>query len=252
MLFKSNFVALVGGGPKPRFPPNQVMIWDDNERCVRGEIAFKSPVRSVRLGMNRIAVALHQKVLLYDIDSLRLLQTIETAPNPKGLLALSPSEDGAVVASPGLQPGQVRIQHLNTNVLTFIHEDSLSALALSHNGKYVATASQKGTLIRVFSTTDGNKVSELQRGSDPATAFFIALLLVCPRQQPAGVVMLQGWKWMVYLNGWQQAVMNVFYMCSIGLVNQGLVAMQKRRLTRRWKEAEVAVQLECRIQTSYA
>ena len=172
-------MALVGGGPIPRFPPNKVMIWEDQQQRPIGELGFKTPVRSVRLKTDRVAVALEQKVYLYNMVDLRQLHETETAPNPEGLLALSPSENTTVLACPGLSVGQVRIDLLDTKRSTFIqaHDNPLSALALSHNGKYVATASEKGTLIRVFSTLDGKKIRELRRGSDPAKIYSIAFSL---------------------------------------------------------------------------
>jgi hypothetical protein len=49
MLYRSNIIALVGGGDSPKYPPNKVMLWDDSMmRCI-GELNFKSDVRSVRL-----------------------------------------------------------------------------------------------------------------------------------------------------------------------------------------------------------
>ncbi len=176
MLFSSNLMAVVGGGPLPKFPPNKVLIWDDHQKRAIGELAFKTPVRAVKLRNNRIAVALEQKIYLYDIEDLQLLNCVETTPNPEGFLALSPSEDAAVLACPGLHVGEVRVERLDDKKIKTIKActSSLAALTLSTCGKYVATASEKGTLIRVFSTIDGVKVREFRRGSDPARIYSLA------------------------------------------------------------------------------
>lgn len=49
MLFKSNIIALVGGGPKPAFPPTQFVLWDDHQKKSIGSIDFKSNIKAVRL-----------------------------------------------------------------------------------------------------------------------------------------------------------------------------------------------------------
>lgn len=51
MLYKSNLMALVGGGPNPKFPKNKVIIWDDYESKVVGEVTFnpETKVKAVRL-----------------------------------------------------------------------------------------------------------------------------------------------------------------------------------------------------------
>ena len=55
------------------------------------------------------------------------------------------------------------------------HTGALRAMDLSPNGQMLATASEHGTLIRVFSTSNCTKVAELRRGVDPAFIFSIAI-----------------------------------------------------------------------------
>jgi hypothetical protein len=143
MVFRWNILALVGGGPAPKWPREKVMIWDDKERRPIGELAFRTSVRAVRLRKDRIAVALEHRVLLYDMEELRVVHEAETAPNPGGLLALSPAAGSAVLACPGLHAGQVRVELLDTRRTRFVdaHSSGLAALALCASGRLLATAS---------------------------------------------------------------------------------------------------------------
>ncbi|KAI8470914.1 MAG: WD40-repeat-containing domain protein [Monoraphidium minutum] len=183
MLFRCNILAIVGGGDAPQYPPNKapVMIWDDHQGKCIGELSFKTQVRAVRLRRDRIVVALEHKVLVYNFADLKLLHQIETLANSRGLVALSPSADAAVLACPGLHTGQVRVELYDRKQTRFIsaHNTALAALALSPDGKRLATASDKGTLVRVWNTADGSKLQELRRGSQPATIHSIALSRYC-------------------------------------------------------------------------
>jgi WD40 repeat protein len=176
MLFRCNILAIVGGGKNPRYPPNKVMIWDDHQsRCI-GELAFRSEVRAVRLRRDRIVVVLEHKIYVYNFADLKLLHQIETIANPKGLCALSPASNSTVLACPGLHRGQVRVELYDQKKTRFIaaHESTLACFALTLDGTKLATASSKGTLVRLFSTVDGTKLQELRRGADRAEIFSLA------------------------------------------------------------------------------
>ena len=55
---------------------------------------------------------------------------------------------------------QVRVELYDVRRTKFIaaHTGALAALALSLDGKLLATASVRGTLVRIHSTTDGSKL----------------------------------------------------------------------------------------------
>jgi WD40 repeat protein len=53
------------------------------------------------------------------------------------------------------------------------HQGELGCIAINQSGTLVATASDKGTLIRVWDTVKKVILNELRRGSDPATVYCI-------------------------------------------------------------------------------
>ncbi|KAI4319413.1 hypothetical protein MLD38_033012 [Melastoma candidum] len=176
MLFRCNILALVGGGPRSNFPANKLMIWDDHQsRCI-GELAFRSDVRSVRLRRDRIVVVLEQKIFVYNLADLKLLHQIETISNAKGLCEVSQGAGTMVLVCPGLQKGQVRVEHYASKRTKFVmaHDSRIACFALSSDGRFLATASSKGTLVRVFNAVDGSLLQEVRRGADRAEIFSLA------------------------------------------------------------------------------
>jgi len=54
------------------------------------------------------------------------------------------------------------------------HETALSTLSVPPSGKFIATTSARGTLVRVWDTVTGNRLRELRRGSDQAEIYGVA------------------------------------------------------------------------------
>ena len=123
---------------------------------------------------------------MYRFSDLKLLDQINTLSNPKGLVALCPDAASTVLACPGISRGHVRVELYNIRKSTIIpaHETDLACLALSQDGRRLATASDRGTLVRVFDTHSAAMLHELRRGADRAEIYSIAFdrsanLLAC-------------------------------------------------------------------------
>jgi WD40 repeat protein len=163
MLFRCNILALVGGGSNVQYPSNKVMIWDDHKsRCI-GEFAFRSEVRAVKLGKDNIVIVLETKIYVYQLSDLKMLHQIDTLPNPRGLCCLSHHSNTSVLACPGLRQGHVRVEHFGLNLTKMIsaHDSHIACMTLTLDGLLLATASMKGTLIRIFNTMDGSLLQEV-------------------------------------------------------------------------------------------
>ena len=82
-----------------------------------------------------------------------------------------------VSASHSTSPGDVILfDALSLSVINIIqaHKAPLACLTLNSTGTLLATASDKGTVIRVFSVPNGDKVAQFRRGTYGARIFSIA------------------------------------------------------------------------------
>jgi WD repeat-containing protein 45 len=190
MVGSTNYLALVGGGRQPKFPQNKVcpedfdwiwlgadifkvQIWNDSKQLVSTSLEFNTPIQRVRISTTHLIVVLLNKVGIYKMKVPPLkIADYETVNNPFGLCSLGRN----IVAFPGINAGQVRLFDLTTGNISIInaHNSPLRALALNREEDLVATASEQGTLIRLWSFPSRTKITEFRRGVDPATVFSLA------------------------------------------------------------------------------
>lgn len=190
MLFSTSLVALI-------LSPRRLQIMNTKRQSVICELTFPTTVLAVRLNRKRLVIVLEDQIYLYDIQTMKLLYTIETSPNPNAICALSPSSENCYLAYPLPQkapptsfstpshapPGNTHISPTNGEVLIFdaqkleainvveAHRSPLSCIAMNSDGTLLATASDKGTIIRVFSVPDARKLYQFRRGSMPSRIY---------------------------------------------------------------------------------
>lgn len=176
MLYRCNLLAFVGGGRNPRYPTYKVMIWNDHENKTIGELKFRTEVKAVRLRRDRIIAVLESKVFVYRFKDLKLLDQITTILNPRGLVSLCPEAKNNVLAVPGLAKGSIRIELYDIGKATLIkaHDTELAQFSLNYDGSRIASASEKGTLIRIWNCHTGEPLRELRRGVDRADIYCIS------------------------------------------------------------------------------
>lgn len=167
LLFKSNIIALVGGGDEPKYPKTKLVLWDDFRSTCLAEIDFSNEIKMVKMRRDVILVVLAGESYLYNFGELELIDTWETFDNNTGVCALTTGAE-LVVAVPGNVLGTVIVNNKTTGVEHIVpaHTNKISAIALSADGKRMATTSTRGTLIRVWDTDTGEKVKEFRRGLD--------------------------------------------------------------------------------------
>ncbi|KAK9739816.1 WD domain, G-beta repeat [Popillia japonica] len=184
MLYRTNILAVVSGGSRPKFSDNTLLLYDDAAKKFVLELTFPSSVRAVRLRRDKLIVALLTQIHVFSFPSpTQRLFSLETKENPKGICEVSPltSAERQILVFPGHKLGSIEIVDLfNTEIgvssspVTIpAHRNEIGCIALNQQGTRIATASNKGTLIRVWDSVTKARLVELRRGSDPATVYCI-------------------------------------------------------------------------------
>jgi len=171
MLYKSNVMALLGGGKSPKYNPNKIVLWDDSQTKVITEIRLNNDVVNINLKKEKVFVVCENKIHVLKFVSLQNLFTLETCSNGKGIIAVSADAKIDIIAYPDREKGSVKIVNTDSNSQVTIkaHNSNIAFLSLNSDGTLLATASEKGTLIRIFRTASaGDFLQEVRRGKEVA------------------------------------------------------------------------------------
>uniref|UniRef100_A0A673HSZ1 WD repeat domain phosphoinositide-interacting protein 2 n=1 Tax=Sinocyclocheilus rhinocerous TaxID=307959 RepID=A0A673HSZ1_9TELE len=132
-LFSSSLVAIVS-----LKAPRKLKVCHFKKGTEICNYSYSNTILAVKLNRQRLIVCLEESLYIHNIRDMKVLHTIrETPPNPSGLCALSISNDNCYLAYPGSATiGEVQVF------------DTVNL----------------GTVIRVFSIPEGQKLFEFRRG----------------------------------------------------------------------------------------
>ncbi len=104
------------------------------------------------------------------MNTLKPIASINTIENEYGVGAISHDPDLFVLATLDMSVGHVRVENFYTNEIKkgHIHDNKIVMLEVNFSGNLAASASELGTVIRVFETRTLNILHELRRGTSVA------------------------------------------------------------------------------------
>eukprot|EP01116_Phalansterium_solitarium_P024538 TRINITY_DN9013_c0_g3_i2.p1 TRINITY_DN9013_c0_g3~~TRINITY_DN9013_c0_g3_i2.p1 ORF type:complete len:358 (+),score=128.19 TRINITY_DN9013_c0_g3_i2:216-1289(+) len=180
MLFCSSLVALVGAGDQDSrvLSPRKLHMVNTKNKTTICELNFVTPVLAVKLNRKRMVVVMETKIHIYDIGTIKILHTIDTPPNPKGLVAFAPSDENCYLCYPAsAERGEIALFDalmLQPLGVLHAHKTPVAKLSINQAGTLLASASNKGTVVRVFQLPDDTIRYQFRRGSYPANVHSIA------------------------------------------------------------------------------
>ena len=127
-----------------------------------------------------IAIKVDNVTMEYKITKEKI-DTIKTCQNKNGIFGISLDPKTNIIAYPSVDVGKIIIKNYdekkNNNYCTIeinAHQTEIIALAMNNDGSLVASASEKGTIIKIFKTKDSALIQELRRGTSAATIYSLA------------------------------------------------------------------------------
>ncbi|BHF81765.1 WD repeat domain phosphoinositide-interacting protein 2 [Sparganum proliferum] len=163
-LFTSSLVTLVSLNNM-----RKLLVFHYRRKTLICEYQYSHTIVAVKMNRQRLVVCVEDDIFIHNIRDMEMLHKVEeTPPNRSGVIALSSNPAKCYLAYPGShRVGTVFIfDALNfTNVTSIAaHDGLLAALAFNSAATMLATASERGTVVRVFSIPQGDRLMEFRRG----------------------------------------------------------------------------------------
>lgn len=126
--------------------------------------------------MIRIVVVCDTKIYIYNLHNFQQIDILDTFENVNGIVSIAYDPKINIIAYPDKASGYVKLKNYekNLSILINAHENKITCLAISNEGKFLASTSDKGKFVRIFRIEDGTFLYEFERGQDNVDVFSLS------------------------------------------------------------------------------
>ncbi|KAI5949640.1 ATG18 [Candida margitis] len=204
MLYTTSLIAITPLGNEIGSSPRELKIKNTKTNSTICSLFFPTSILNIKLTTDYLIVVLETQLYIYEIKTMKLLQTVKTNSNPQGLCTVSYDANHCLLAYPSPPSAAETLSNLHNshhqnksssnkstgnaisdkgdlivfNINKFLpimaisaHKNDIAAMSFSSDGSLIATASDKGTIVRVFDTNTGVKLFQFRRGSYPTKIY---------------------------------------------------------------------------------
>ena len=193
ILEQTNIFCLAGGGSHPRFSPNKLIIWDDKKNEISEEFRCNSFVINCYIKQYCIIIICSDNITFINSKTMKIIKCINTINNPRGISSISNDPKKYIFAYPDINKGNIlfiklkefeegndeqinKIKKLEVkeDIIKNAHKGNINVISLNFNGSKLASASDRGTLVRVFDLETKMQIKEFRRGNSEANIYSLS------------------------------------------------------------------------------
>ena len=181
ILNNTNIFALVGTEENLKFGPNKVILWNELNQKVENQLIVSNNVKNIKIKRTKIFIIEENNILVFTLGNYEKIDSLKTFTNKIGIFGISLDPKINMISYPSPDAGKIITKDYDNKIEgDFIvseinaHKNEIIALVMNYDGSLIASASERGTIIKIFKSKDGSLLQELRRGTEPAEIYSLA------------------------------------------------------------------------------
>lgn len=176
---ESEILFLVGSGEVPQSSQRILSIYNCKSNSILSELGFEHTIKSVFSNLIRIIVASDEKIFILKTENFKCIACVNDFNIIQNVCLSTNIEYCLMAYTNNESQGYVHIFDCfngNSVNVVYCHKSNIAVLSFSCTGKILATASFKGTIIKLFDSVSGEPLQQFQRGINIAKIFVVLFI----------------------------------------------------------------------------